>query len=128
MKILLLVGIVVISCIALLVACRRRNSIQGEAKAAVSEGRYQFIALMDDDGKVTYPRVPEIPEWYFQTTGLMVRTVKPDTLAEETAHIKVYNDALYQELKRQGKFHHIQENMARVRTNLDNYEKSKKSN
>jgi hypothetical protein len=42
--------------------------------------------------------------------------------------MKRYNDALYQELKAQGKFHVVEENIARVRKNLDDYEKSKGSN
>jgi hypothetical protein len=41
--------------------------------------------------------------------------------------MKSYNDALYQTLKAQGKFHVIEENIARVKTNLDNYEKSKQA-
>jgi hypothetical protein len=41
--------------------------------------------------------------------------------------MKSYNDALYQTLKAQGKFHIIEENIARVKANLDKYEQSKKS-
>ena len=35
--------------------------------------------------------------------------------------MKSYNDALYQTLKAQGKFHVIEENIARVKANLDKY-------
>jgi hypothetical protein len=40
--------------------------------------------------------------------------------------MKSYNDALYKALKEQGKFHVLEENIPRVRKNLDAYEQSKK--
>ena len=39
--------------------------------------------------------------------------------------MKSYNDALYQTLKAQGKFHIIEENVARVKANLDKQQQSK---
>jgi hypothetical protein len=39
--------------------------------------------------------------------------------------MKSYNEALYKALKEQGKFHVIEENIVRVRKNLDAYEQSK---
>jgi hypothetical protein len=45
---------------------------------------------------------------------------------ESALMLKSYNEAMYRELKAQGKFHLIEEDIARVRKDLDNREKSKK--
>ena len=124
LKIIIPVAVIVLACLVLFVA-HRRNSPKAHAAAAVADGRYQFIALTDKDGKTTYPQVEGIPDWYFQTTGIMLLSVRPETLEAQTVYMKAYNDALYDELKKQGKFHEIEENIAFVRKNLDNYESSK---
>ena len=79
----------------------------------------QFIALLDSDGKWTYPQVAGIPDWYFQTTGIRIRETKPETKEADVDYMRRYNDGLAQTLKAQGKFHLIEENVARVKTNLD---------
>ena len=117
----------VIAAVVLLTACRKGGP-EGDAAAAVSRGEYQFIALSDPDGKWTRPQFPEVPAWYFETTGIRIQTTKPETKETDLAYMKSYNDALYKALKDQGKFHVIEENIARVRKNLDAYEQSKKTN
>jgi len=116
-----LIGIVVF-----LVACMKRGP-QADAEAAVARGEYQFIALLDPEGKWTRPEVPGIPAWYFETTGIRVQQTKPETKEADIAYMKSYNEALTQTLKAEGKFQVIEENVARVKTNLDNYEKSKQA-
>jgi hypothetical protein len=103
---------------AVLVACKKRGP-QADAEAAVARGNFQFIALLDPDGKWTYPQVAGIPDWYFQTTGIRVRQTKPETKEADLAYMKSYNDALTQSFKAQGKFHVIEENVARVKANLE---------
>jgi len=114
----ILLGIAVIALAAFLVGCKRRGP-QAEAEAASRRGDYRFIALIDSQGKWTYPEVPGIPEWYFRTTGISVRQTKPETIEEDIAYMKSYNDALTQALKAEGKFHLVEENVAKVKSNLD---------
>lgn len=100
-----------------------KRSAKTDAEAAVARGKYQFIALLDLEGQWTRPETPGIPAWYFETTGIRVRQTKPETKEADIAYMKSHNEALTQTLKAQGKFHIIEENVARVKTNLDNYEK-----
>jgi hypothetical protein len=123
---IIILAVALVGVIVFLVACKKRGP-QADAEAAVARGEYQFIALLDPDGKWTRPEVPGIPAWYFETTGIRIQQTKPETLAADAAYMKNYNDALAQTLKAQGKFHVIEENVARVKTNLDNYEKSKQA-
>ncbi len=114
-------GIVLVASLVFLAACKKQQSVQADVDAAIAQEQYQFIALLDDKGKWTYPDVPGIPEWYFQTTGITIRTTKSDTYESDLAYMKSYNDALYQTLKAQGKFQVIEDNVARVKANLDKY-------
>lgn len=114
--IILLVAVVGI--VVFLVACKKRGP-QADAEAAVARGEYQFIALLDPEGKWTRPEVSGIPAWYFETTGIRIQQTKPETREADIAYMKSYNDALTQTLKAQGKFHVIEENVARVKANLD---------
>lgn len=99
------------------------------AAAAVARGDFQFLALVHEDGTKTLPQVPDVPSWYFETTGVNLLNVRPESDAAKLAErMNTYNDALYQALKAQGKFHLIEENIARIKANLDNDEKSRKSN
>ncbi len=93
----------------------------------MARGDYQFIALLDQEGKWTRPQVPEIPAWYFETTGIRIQPTTPETKDTDLVYMKSYNDALYQTLKAQGKFHIIEENIARVKANLDKYQQSKQA-
>lgn len=105
-------------------ATRRKGGIHADVDTTVAQGQFQFIALLDPAGKWTYPQVPGIPDWYFQTTGIRIVTTKPETKDADLVYMKSYNDALYQALKAQGKFHIIEENVARVKANLDKYKQS----
>jgi hypothetical protein len=117
---IIFLAIAAVASLVFLVGCKK-NSVQAEVDAAIAQGQHQFIALLDDQGKLTYPQVPEIPDWYFQTTGISVHQTKPETYDADLTHMKNYNDALYQALKAQGKFHLVEENIARVKANLDKY-------
>ena len=44
---------------------------------------------------------------------------KSETYDADFAYMKSYNDALYKTLKAQGKFHVVEENITRVKANLD---------
>jgi hypothetical protein len=114
----IVLGMAVIALAVFVVGCKRRGP-QADAEAAATRGEFQFIALLDPDGKWTYPQVPGIPDWYFQTTGIRVRQTKPETREADIAHMKSYNDALTQALKVGGKFHLVEENVAKVKANLD---------
>jgi len=117
---IILLAVTVIASFVFLTACKK-NGIQTDVDAAIALEQYQFIALLDDKGKWTYPQVPGVPEWYFQTTGIIPRLTKSETYDADLAYMKSYNDALYNTLKGQGKFHVIEENIARVKANLDKY-------
>jgi hypothetical protein len=123
---IILLGIACVAIVFLFTACKKRTP-ESEAQAAATRGERQFIALLHGKGRWTYPQVPGIPDWYFQHTGILIRTVKPETEEAELAYMKRYNEALYQALKAQGKFHLLEESVARAKTNLDNYEKSKQA-
>ena len=116
---IILLAVALVAIAAFLVGCRKRGP-QAEAEAAVAKGEYQFIALLGPEGKWTRPEVPGVPAWYFETTGVRIRQTKPETRDADLAYMKSYNDALTQTLKAQGKFHIVEENIARVKTNLDN--------
>jgi hypothetical protein len=124
---IILLAVAAVASLVLLTACKKRD-VKADVDAAIAQEQYQFIALLDPKGKWTYPQVPGIPDWYFQSTGIRVQQTKPETSGADLAYMKSYNDALYQALKAQGKFRVIEENIARVKTNLDNYERSKKTN
>ena len=115
---IIFLAVALVASIAFLVGCKKRGA-QGDAEAAVARGEYQFIALLDPEGKWTRPEVPGIPAWYFETTGIRIQQTKPETREADIAYMKSYNDALTETLKAQGKFHVIEENVARVKANHD---------
>lgn len=121
---IILLAVAVVAALAFLTACRK-SGVQAEVDAAVAREQYQFIALLDPAGKWTYPQVSGIPDWYFQTTGIRPVMTRPETNNADLAHMKSYNDALYKTLKAQGKFHIIEENVARVKANMDKQQRSK---
>ena len=122
---IILLAITAVGFVVFITACKKRG-VQADVDAAVAQEQYQFIALLDPEGKWTRPSFPDIPAWYFETTGIRIQQTKPETKEADLAYMKSYNDALYQTLKAQGKFHVIEENIARVKANLDKYEQSKK--
>jgi len=122
---IILLAITAVGFVLFITACKKRG-VQADVDAAVAQEQYQFIALLGPDGKWTRPEFPDIPAWYFETTGIRPVMTKPETKYADLAYMKSYNDALYQTLKAQGKFHVIEENIARVKANLDKYEQSKK--
>lgn len=118
--IIVILGLTVIVSLVFLTACKKQG-VQADIDSAISQEKYQFVALLDNDGKWTYPQVPEIPDWYFQTTGISIRPTTPETYKADAAYMTAYNEALYQTLKTEGKFHVIEENIARVKENLEKY-------
>jgi hypothetical protein len=121
---IILFAVAVVAFLVFLTACKKRG-VQADVDAAVAQEQYQFISLLDPAGKWTYPQVPGIPDWYFQTSGIRVVTTKPETKDADLAYMKSYNDALYQTLKAQGKFHIIEESVAKVKANLDKQQQTK---
>jgi hypothetical protein len=120
----ILLSLTVAASLLFLTACKKRG-VQAEVDEAISQEQFQFVALLDPEGKWTYPQVPEVPNWYFQTTGIRMRQTKPETSQADLAYMKSYNEALYHALKTQGKFHIIQENIAKVKANLDKQQQTK---
>src|ERR1700683_2930590 len=112
--------VIAIGSLVFLTACKK-NWVQADGNTAIAQEQYQFIALLDDKGKWTYPQVPDVPDWYFQTTGIIPRMTKSETYDTDLAYMKSYNDTLYQTLKAQDKFHVIEENIAKIKANLDKY-------
>ena len=123
---IILFAIIAVGFVVFIVGCKKRG-VQADVDAAIAQEQYQFIALLDQEGKWTRPEIPGIPAWYFETTGISIRPTAPETKDADLAYMKSYNDALYQTLKAQGKFHIIEENVARVKANLDKYEQSKQT-
>jgi hypothetical protein len=115
---IILLAVALVATVAFLVGCKKRGA-QGDAEEAVARGEYQFIALLDPEGKWIRPEVPGIPAWYFETTGIRIQRTKPETKEADIAYMKSYNAALTETLKTQGKFHVIEKNVARVKANLD---------
>jgi hypothetical protein len=54
MKLAVILVVVVVAIATFLVGCRKCGP-QADAEAAVARGQYQFIALLDPDGKWIYP-------------------------------------------------------------------------
>jgi hypothetical protein len=123
MKFTILILFAVVLVIAVLVTACKKRGPEADAAAAIGQGNYQFIALLDSDGNWTYPKVPEIPDWYFQTTGTRMRPTKKETREADADYMTRYNDALYRGLKEQGKFHVIEENIAKIKPGTDPTEK-----
>jgi hypothetical protein len=66
MKLTIIISVPVIAgAIFLATACRKRGP-EADAIAAVGRGGYQFIALLDSDGKWRRPQFSDIPAWYFE--------------------------------------------------------------
>lgn len=118
---IILILVVAVVGMAVFLVARKKRSPQADAAAAVVRGDFQFIALLDSDGKWTYPQVAGIPDWYFKTTGIRMQQTRPETKEADVAYMKSYNDALTQMLKAQSKFHVIEGNIARVKANLDKH-------
>ena len=78
MKLTIILLAVALVATAFLVGCRKQGA-QADAKGAVARGEYQFIALVDPEGKWTRPEVSGIPAWYFETRGIRVQQTKPET-------------------------------------------------
>ena len=111
----------VVSSALFLVACRGSDSrsVQADVDAAIARGDYQFIGLViESDGKIRYPQVPGVPEWYFSVTGMSVRTVRSEPPDAELEYVKRYNDTLYAALKAQGKFSITREEIAKAKATL----------
>jgi flagellar basal body-associated protein FliL len=132
MKTIAIIAVIAMAGCLLFLLARKKpvgDPMRRLATAAVARGDFQFMALLHEDGTKTLPEVPDIPAWYFETTGVNFLTVRPETQAPELAlRMKSYNDALYQELKAQGKLHMIEENITRVKADHDKNEQTQKGN
>jgi hypothetical protein len=77
MKLAIILGLPVIAVVIFIATACRKRGPEADAAAAVGRGEYQFIALLDPEGKWTRPEFSDIPAWYFETTGVRVQTTKP---------------------------------------------------
>jgi len=118
MKLMIIFGLVAGFVCVLLLLARKKARVQAEVDTAVARREFQFIALMAEDGKIQYPQVPEIPAWYFQTTGIRIKTITDATREQEMAYMNNYNETLCHTLKAQGKFQALLDNVASLKTNL----------
>ena len=99
------------------------------AAQAVARGDFRFLALINEDRTKTLPEVPGIPAWYFDNTGTKPLSVPPKVMGPDVLRdIKDYNDALLREIKAQGKFHILEENIAQVRAQLESTGRPPKTN
>ena len=99
------------------------------AAQSVARGDFRFLALVNSDHTKTLPEVPGIPAWYFETTGTKPLNVPPKVMGPEVLQdIKGYNDALLLEIKAQGKFHILEEDIARVKAELESDGRLQKTN
>ena len=106
-----------------------RDAMSRLAAQAAARGDFRFLALVNDDRTKTLPEVPGIPAWYFETTGTMPLNVPPKVLSPDVLRdIKTYNGALLREIKAQGKFHILEEDIARVRAELESTGQLQKAN
>lgn len=112
-----LMGIVI-----LLAACKKRGS-QADAETAVAQGDYQFVGCLTPKANGRVPKFHRYRRGIFETTGIRMRLTTPETKEADLAYMTSYNDALYQALKAQGKFRLIEENVARVKANMDETQK-----
>lgn len=99
------------------------------AVSAVATGDFQFLGLLNADHTKTLPEVPGIPAWYFEHAGVKLLSVPPKaTNLDMPRKIKIYNDALYRELKARGKLHIVEEDVARVRAELESGRQLQRTN
>jgi hypothetical protein len=73
---------------------------------------------MEPDGPILYPKVEGIPDWYLETSGLVIKQTTPETKEQDLAYMKKYNELMRKTLKEDGKWHVIEENIEIVRKNL----------
>jgi hypothetical protein len=86
------------------------------------------LALVNSDRTVILPEVPGVPAWYFEITGTKRLNIPPKVMGPDVLQeIKVYNDALLREIKAQGKFHILEEDIARVKAELERDEQLQKT-
>lgn len=98
------------------------------AAQSVARGDFRFLALVNSDRTVILPEVPGVPAWYFEITGTKRLNIPPKVMGPDVLQeIKVYNDALLREIKAQGKFHILEEDIARVKAELERDEQLQKT-
>jgi len=114
----ILAVVLVLGVIVVVIMLRLGATVEAEVYAAVNEGQYQFVALMEPDGPILYPKVEGIPDWYLETSGLVIKQTTPETKEQDLAYMKKYNELMRKTLKEDGKWHVIEENIEIVRKNL----------
>ena len=106
-----------------------RGATSRMAAQAVASGDLRFYALINHDRTKTVIEVPGIPTWYLETTGTKPLSVPPKAMGPNALRIiSSYNDALLREIKAQGKYHILEEDIARVRAELESNGKLQKTN
>ena len=106
-----------------------RGAASRMAAQAVARGDLRFYAVINHDRTKTVIEVPGIPTWYLETTGTKPLSVPPKAMGPDALRIiSNYNDALLREIKAQGKYHILEEDIARVRAELENNGKLQKTN
>jgi hypothetical protein len=73
---IILIAVCILAAVALLLTACGKRGPEADAAAAIDRGEYQFVALMDPDAKWTRPEFLDIPAWYFETTGIRIRTTR----------------------------------------------------
>jgi hypothetical protein len=114
----IIVGLVILIVAGIVIMMKLGGTIQAEVYVAIEKGQYQFIALMEPDGPIIYPKVEGIPDWYLEVTCFAIRQTTPETKAADLAYMKEYNETMYKTLKDSGKFHLIEEDIVKVGKNL----------
>jgi hypothetical protein len=110
--------VVVLLVVGIVIMINLDGSVQAEVYAAIEKDQYQFIALMEPDGPITFPKVEGIPDWYLEVSGFAIRQTTPETKEADLAYMKEYNETMYKTLKDSGRFHLVEKDIATVGKNL----------
>ena len=111
-------GVVALLIVGVVVMLKLGGTVTADVIVAIQQGQYQFIALMEPDGTMTYPKVDGIPNWYLETTGFSINQTTAETKEKDLAYMREYNETMLKELKAQEKFHLIEKEIATVGKNL----------
>jgi hypothetical protein len=99
------------------------------AAQAVARGDLRFVTIISSDGIRTLPQVPGIPAWYFERAGTKGLGVPPKAMTADTLRdLHAYKEALFREIKAQGRMQVLEQDIARVRTEIENEGPLQKTN
>ena len=126
---IIIVAIAFVVCFVLPDRWIGRDPASRLAAHSVARGDFRFLALVNSDRTKTLPDVSGIPAWYFEISGTKPLNVPPKVTGPDVLQeIKAYNDALLGEIKAQGKFHILEEDIARVKAELESDGRLQKTN